>query len=62
MAEPGRVKGDATPGVRGGVKPAVGAYELAQADIVLTTYDVLRLDLAHDDEVGEERKLRFRKR
>lgn len=62
VAETVGANGNAPPGMTGGMKQAVGAYELAGADIVLTTYDVLRCDLAHDDKAGEERKLRYRKR
>ena len=58
----GGASGGVTGGVTGGVRQVVGAHELAGADIVLTTYDVLRCDLAHEEEERGERKLRYRKR
>ncbi|CAN0923759.1 E3 ubiquitin-protein ligase SHPRH [Linum grandiflorum] len=44
--------------------PAIDIGELVGADIVLTTYDVLREDLSHDSDrhEGDRRLLRFQKR
>ncbi|XP_027104125.1 uncharacterized protein [Coffea arabica] len=44
--------------------PAVDINELVNADIVLTTYDVLKEDLSHDSDrhEGDRRSMRFEKR
>lgn len=44
--------------------PAVDISELVNADIVLTTYDVLKEDLSHDSDrhEGDRRTMRFEKR
>ncbi|KAG9149766.1 hypothetical protein Leryth_021853 [Lithospermum erythrorhizon] len=44
--------------------PPMGLSELLSADIVLTTYDVLKEDLSHDSDrhEGDRRSLRFEKR
>lgn len=48
-ANPSRTDADADVTSAGGVAPAVvGAHDLAKADVVLTTYDALRADLAHE--------------
>jgi E3 ubiquitin-protein ligase SHPRH len=38
--------------------------DLADADVVLTTYDILKSDLSHDSEryYGDQRSMRFQKR
>ncbi|KZV51925.1 snf2 histone linker phd ring helicase [Dorcoceras hygrometricum] len=45
-------------------KPAIDIEELLSADIVLTTYDVLKTDLPHDSErhEGDRRFMRYKKR
>lgn len=57
--------------IYGGVKqtsfsdePVTGIDELLSADIVLTTYDVLKEDLPHDSErhEGDRRLMRYKKR
>ncbi|KAL8539428.1 hypothetical protein ACS0TY_001155 [Phlomoides rotata] len=57
--------------IYGGVKhtsfsdePVIGIDELLSADIVLTTYDVLKEDLPHDSErhEGDQRFMRYKKR
>lgn len=44
--------------------PVVDISELVNADIVLTTYDVLKEDLSHDSDrhEGDRRFMRFQKR
>lgn len=44
--------------------PAMDISELVNADIVLTTYDVLKEDLSHDSDRhdGDRRSMRFDKR
>lgn len=45
-------------------EPMIDITELLNADIVLTTYDVLKEDLTHDHDrhVGDRHCLRFQKR
>ncbi|EFJ18575.1 hypothetical protein SELMODRAFT_444519 [Selaginella moellendorffii] len=40
----------------------VGAHDLAAADVVITTYDVLQADLCHDIEEENQQTLRFEKK
>ena len=45
-------------------KPVIDIGELVNADIVITTYDVLKEDLSHDSDrhEGDRRFMRFQKR
>ncbi|XP_074286458.1 uncharacterized protein LOC141611745 [Silene latifolia] len=65
--KPGSLKTCVYEGVRDislGNSPAMDINELASADIVLTTYDVLKDDLSHDSErhEGDRRLMRYEKR
>ncbi|KAL9247813.1 hypothetical protein vseg_021203 [Gypsophila vaccaria] len=65
--KPGSLRTSVYEGVRDislGNSPAMDINELASADIVLTTYDVLKDDLSHDSErhEGDRRLMRYEKR